>query len=135
VLLAAGCLLLGACRRPQDPATTYRVFAYATRTGDEDAAWSMLSARSQASLDARAREVAARSGGAVPATGKDLLLGDAPAAAPRIRSALTVRESADAAVVRVEAEGAATPADVTLVREGGRWKVLLPELPPGDRKP
>jgi hypothetical protein len=134
VLLAAGCLLLGACRRPQDPATTYRVFAYATRTGDEDAAWSMLSARSQAVLDARAREVAARSGSAVPATGKDLLLGDAPAAAPRIRSALTVRESADAAVVRVEAEGAA-PADVTLVRERGRWKVLLPELPPADRKP
>ena len=119
-------LLAAGCRRAPDPAATYRAFARAARSGDEDGAWAMLSVRSQAMLDDRARALSGRTGGVVPASGKDLLLGDAAAGAARVKAAVTIRESADSAVVRVETEGAPA-AEVSLVKEGGAWRIVLPE--------
>lgn len=122
--LALLALALSACRRGEGPAEAYRRFAAAARSGDAEAAWNMLSERSRAALDARARELAARAPGVLPTSGRDLLLGDQSARAPRLRSALVVRESAGAAVVRVEDE-AGGKGEVTLVREGGAWRVAL----------
>ncbi len=122
--LALLALALSACRRGEGPVEAYRRFAAAARSGDAETAWNMLSERSRAALDARARELAARAPGVLPASGRDLLLGDQSARAPRLRSAVVVRESAGAAVVRVEDE-AGGKGEVTLVREGGAWRVAL----------
>jgi hypothetical protein len=116
-----------ACRRTAGPAEAYRAFAAAARAGDSEAVWKLLSARSQEVLDARAREVSARApAGVVPASGKDLVLGDLAVRAPRVRSTVVLRESRDAAVVAVEVEGGAAAREVSLVREAGVWRVVLP---------
>jgi hypothetical protein len=116
-----------ACRRPAGPDDAYRSFAAAARAGDSEKAWSLLSSRSREVLDARAREVAARApAGVVPASGKELVLGDLAVRAPRIRSTTVLRESRDAAVVAVEVEGADGAREVSLVREAGVWRVVLP---------
>lgn len=122
-LLAA--VALAACSRPEGPAESYRRFAAAARAGDADAVWSMLSERSRAALDARASELSARAApGVIPPSGRELVLGDQAARAPRLRAAVVVRESADTAVVRVEDE-AGGAGEVTLAREGGAWRVVL----------
>lgn len=124
-LALLGTLTLAGCSRPDGPAETYRRFAAAARGGDAEAAWGMLSTRSREALDARAKELAARAApGVLPASGRDLLLGDQSARAPRLRSAVVVRESAGAAVVRVEDE-AGEKGEVTMVHEGGAWRVAL----------
>jgi hypothetical protein len=120
-------LALPACRRAAGPADRYRAFAAAARNGDAAAVWSMLSRRAQASFDARARALGAAAPGVVPPRGQDIVVGDLAVRAPRLRSALVLRESADAAVVRVEDETGAR-GEVTLVREGGTWKVEVPAL-------
>jgi len=128
--VAATLLATPGCRRTAGPAETYRAFAAAARSRGPDAAdavWGMLSARSREILDARAKEIAARApAGVVPPTGKDLVLGNLALRAARIRSAVVVRESRDAAVVSVEEEGAADAREVSLVREAGVWRVVLP---------
>ncbi len=128
--LVLSLLATGGCRRKAGPAETYRAFAAAARSRSPDAAdavWGMLSARSREALEARAKEIAARSpAGVIPASGKDLVLGSLALRAARIRSAVVLRESRDAAVVSVEEEGAAGAREVSLVREGGVWRVVLP---------
>ena len=127
-LALAGALALApACRRPAGPADAYRAFAAASREGDEAAVWSMLAARSRAALDARAAAVAARAGNAVPASGRMLLAGDSAVRAPRLRSVVVRAESADEAVVAVVTDDGAER-EARLVREGGAWRVVLPEL-------
>jgi hypothetical protein len=127
--VALALALLPACRRTDGPAETYRRFASAARGGDAELAWSLLSADTRSALDARARAAAAHAPpGVVPVTGKDLVLGDFSIRAPRIRSATVLRESRDAAVVAVEDESGAR-AEVSLVREAGAWRVVVP-LPP-----
>jgi hypothetical protein len=61
----------------------------------------------------------------VPGSGRELVLGDLSAGAPRPQKVLVVRESRDAAVVSVEVEGEPSR-EVTLVREGGVWRVVVP---------
>jgi hypothetical protein len=119
-------VLSPACRREVGPMERYRAFAAAARDGDADAVWSMLSEATRAQLDARARAVAkAAPSGVVTASGRQLVLGDLAAAAPRPKSVVVARESRDAAVVAVEVEDA--PArEVSLVREGGVWRVVVP---------
>jgi hypothetical protein len=121
---------LGGCRRSTGPAEAYRAFAAAARSREPDAAsavWSMLSERSRAALEARAKEVAkAAPAGVVPPTGKELVLGNLSIAAPRLRSAVVLRESRDEAVIAVEEEGRPGAREVSLVREGGVWRVVLP---------
>jgi hypothetical protein len=119
--------LAAGCRRPTGPAETYRAFAAAARAGDADGVWRRLSERSRQVLDARARETAARApGGVVPASGKDLVLGASASEAPRLEKATVLRESAEAAVVAVEVEGVPGPREVSLAREAGVWRVVLP---------
>jgi len=123
-------LATAGCRRPTGPAETYRTFAAAARARDPDAAdrvWGLLSARSRDVLDARAKALAGRApAGVVPASGKDLVLGNLAVRAARIRSVVVLRESRDAAVVAVEEEGGTGAREVPLVREGGVWRVVLP---------
>lgn len=119
-------LLALACRRPEGPADRYRVFAAAARSGDAETVWSMLSERSRAMLDERAKEVAARAApGVLPQSGRDLVLGDLAPRAARIASVTVLRESRDAAVLTVQLEGAGAE-EVAMVREDGRWRVVLP---------
>lgn len=120
-------LALAACRSSTGPAEQYRRFAAAARAGDAGTVWTLLAARSREALDARARELAQRAPGVVPASGRELVLGDFAARAARIRTAVVVRESAGTAVVAVEDESGAK-GEVTLVREDGAWRVVLPGL-------
>jgi hypothetical protein len=62
----------------------------------------------------------------IPASGKELVLGDLAAQAARLRAATVLRESRDAALLAVEVEGAPGAREVSLVREGGVWRVVLP---------
>lgn len=130
--LAAALAAVLACARPAGPVAAYRAFVAAARRGDADGAWALLAKRSRAALDARATAVAAASGGVVPASAKELLLGDAATRAPRIEEVLVLRESADAAVLKIALHGGGE-GEVSLVREGGRWRVVLPEAPAAAR--
>jgi hypothetical protein len=126
-LLAATTLAaLPGCRREVGPADRYRAFALAAREGRADEVWAMLSERSRAELDRRAQALAAKAPpGVLAGSGRATVLGDLAALAPRPGSIVVVRESRDAAVLAVEAEG--QPArEVTLVREGGVWRVVVP---------
>jgi hypothetical protein len=125
--LVLAALAAAGCRRPAGPAETYRALAAASRAGDVEGVWSRLSARSREVLEARAREAAARAPpGVVPATARELVLGDLAAQAPRIRAVTVLRESGDAATLSVEVEGAPGAREVALVREAGLWRVVLP---------
>jgi len=127
--LVALLVLLLACRRVDGPDEAYRAFARAAREGDAATVWSLLSERSRADLDARAAALAARaSAGTIPARGRDLVLGDLAPSAQPIEKAVVVRESRDAAVVEVTVAGGGPPGEVSLVREGGAWRVVLPPL-------
>ncbi len=124
---ALALLALAACRREDGPAAAYRAFAAAARAGDAATVWTLMSAGSQAAFEARAKALAAQVPGA-PVTGRDLVLGDLSAGAPRIDEVVVVRATADEAVVGVKLRGApaAPPAEVRLVREGGAWRVVVP---------
>jgi len=126
-VLAAGLLLASSgCRRDVGPADRYRAFSAAARDGDAEAVWSMLSERSREAFDARARALAARApAGVVSSSGRALVLGDLAPSARRPTSVVVVRESRDAAVVSVEVEGEGAR-EVSLVREGGVWRVVVP---------
>ncbi len=126
LLAAAALAALPACRRDVSPADRYRAFAEAARDGKADEVWGMLSERSQAELDRRAKALAAKAPpGVLASSGRAMVLGDLSALAPRPTSIVVVRESRDAAVVSVEAEGQPTR-EVSLVREGGVWRVVVP---------
>lgn len=124
LLAAVG--LLSACRGDGGPADAYRAFTAAVHEGKPDEVWARLSERSQAELDRRAKEVAARAPpGVVAASGRATVLGDLSAVAPRPTSVVVVRESRAAAVLSVAVEG--QPArEVTMAREGGVWRVVVP---------
>jgi hypothetical protein len=126
-LLALALLLAAAgCRRDVGPAERYAAFATAAREGNAEAVWSMLSQASKDAVEARARALAGQApGGVVATSGRQLVLGDLAPRAPRPRSVVVVRESRDAAVVAVEVEGQGTR-EVSLVREGGVWRVVVP---------
>lgn len=126
LLAAAALAVLPACRRETGPADAYRAFAAAARDGKADEVWAMLSDRSRAELDRREKALAAATpGGVLAASGRATVLGDLSSAAPPPTSVVVVRESRDAAVLSVETEG--RPArEVTLVRQGGVWRVDVP---------
>lgn len=137
VLLSLACALVS-CRRPDGPADRYRAFAAAARAGGQTsdpaaqaaaarAVWEMLSERTQGQLEARANALAAEAPpGLVVASARQLVLGDVAVHARKPASIVVVRESADEAVVSVEVEGARPAREVTLVREEGAWRVVVP---------
>jgi hypothetical protein len=125
--LLAAALLLAACRAPETPAELYRRFAEAARKGRAGEVWATLSTGSRKALAERAKALA----GAKPPPGMDvsagdLVLGDLAPTAPKVKSVTVLRESKDSAVVSVEEVGGAR-GEVSLVREGGEWRVVLPE--------
>lgn len=126
LLALAALLALPACRRDVGPADRYRAFAAAARAGKAEEVWAMLSEASRAELDRRAGDLAAKAPpGVLARSGRALVLGDLSALAPRASAVVVVRESRDQAVLAVEVEGG--PArEVTLVREGGVWRVVVP---------
>jgi hypothetical protein len=93
---------------------------------DGDRAWSFLSGDTQAWLEARARAAAQAAPGVVQPGARQLLLGDAALSARPLASALVLRESADRAIVEVTLQGG-EKREVELAREGGGWRVRLPE--------
>jgi hypothetical protein len=122
VLLAAG------CSRDVTPAGAYRAFARAVAERDADRAFGLLSKDTQAWLDARAAGVARLAPGVVPASGRQLMLGDAALGpGPRLQ-VVVLRESRDVAVLEVSDGGARR--EVEMVREGS-WRVRIP--PPAAR--
>jgi hypothetical protein len=126
LLAAAALAVTTSCRREVSPADRYRAFAEAARDGRAEEVWGMLSERSRAELDRRAKALAAKAPpGVLAASGRAMVLGDLSALSPRPTSIVVVRESRDAAVVAVEAEGRPTR-EVTLAREGGVWRVVVP---------
>jgi hypothetical protein len=118
-------LAVPGCRRAAGPADRYRVFASATRTQDGATVLPMLSKRSRAAFEARAKALATDAPGVVPTRAQDLVVGDLALTAPKLKSAIILRESADVAVVAVEDE-AGGKGEVTLVREDGEWRVDVP---------
>ncbi len=117
---------LSACRRDADPAARYRAFAQAARDGKADDVWNMLSERSRAELDRRAKALAAEAPpGVIAGSGRAMVLGDLSARAPPPTAIVVVRESRDAAVLSVEAAGQPSH-EVSLQREGGVWRVVVP---------
>jgi hypothetical protein len=124
--LTLAVLAAAACRSPEDPAQRYRRFALAARAGDAAAVWAMLSTDSRTQLEARGKALQ----GDRPVPGVDLraealVLGDLSLTSPRVKSATVVRQSAEQAVVAVEDE-AGGRGEVTLVKEGREWRVVLP---------
>jgi hypothetical protein len=126
-LALGGALALAACA-PRDPPpdAVYRAFARAASERDAAAAWPLLSARTRAWLDARARAAAARAPALLPASPQRLLFGDAAGTARPLREIEVLRRDAGRAELRVADAGGAV-AEVVLVREGGGWRIDLPE--------
>jgi hypothetical protein len=125
VLAAALLALLPACQGDPPPDAAYRALVRAMAERDEQAAWNLLSAATQARLQEKARGAAAAAPGVVPPRAASLLAGDAPLAVLPPTSITVVQAGPGRAVLRVEAPGGA-PRDVVLVRERGAWRVDLP---------
>ena len=126
-LALGGALAAGCAQREGSPETAYRAFARAAADRDAERVWALLSNDTRAWLDERARAAAARAPGILPASGKQLLLGDAALTARPLAAVVLRRESRDRAVLEVTEEGGA-PREVELVREQG-WRVRLPAPP------
>jgi hypothetical protein len=126
--LALGAALALAACAPRDtpPDAVYRAFARAASERDAAAAWPLLSARTRAWLDARARAAAAEAPGLLSPSGQRLLFGDAAARARPLKEIAVLRSDAGRAELRVADAGGAV-AEVVLVREGGGWRIDLPE--------
>ncbi|HVO20606.1 MAG TPA: hypothetical protein VMU15_15210 [Anaeromyxobacter sp.] len=125
-LAALAALGAAGCRAPEGPAERYRRFAEAARGGRAAEVWAMLSQGSRRALSQEGEGLAGKvPNPAVDLSGPELVLGDLAPTAPRVKSVTVVRESGDQAVVAVEDEGGAR-GEVTLVREGGEWRVRLP---------
>jgi hypothetical protein len=124
---AALALLLAVpgCQRDLPPDAAYRALVRAMAERDEEVAWDLLSAATQARLTERARVAAAAAPGVVAPGARAMLAGDAPLAVRPPTSIAVVQSGPERAVLRVEAPGA-KPADVVLVRERGAWRVDLP---------
>ena len=128
---AAALLLCVACvDRPQPPpgaagpVEAVQDFAAALAKGDEDAAWSLLSSRTQREADALAKKAHDAAGAAGPDSGKQMLFSSAlRGVTPQARELSA--SGADSAEVETSADGGARRT-FHVVREGGLWKVDLP---------
>jgi hypothetical protein len=111
------------------PVEAAQDFAAAIQRGDGNAAYGLLSSRTQKQADelaARAR-TAAGDAGQGPASGRQMLLASAmPQGKIEVRK---ISQGQDAAVIEVtDASGAAR--QFRTVREGGVWKLDVDAMPP-----
>ncbi len=125
VLLLALLAAAPACQRDLPPDAAYRALVRAMADRDEEAAWELLSAGTQARLVERAKVAAAAAPGVVTAGARAMLAGDAPLAVLPPTSIVVLQAGPEKAVLRVEAPGSG-PRDVLLLRERGGWRVDLP---------
>ena len=105
------------------PVEAVQDLAAALARGDEDAAWSLLSSRTQRAADALAKKAHDAAGAAGPESGRQMLFSSALRGA-----AVQARElfaSATAAEVETSEDGGARRT-FHVVRESGLWKVDLP---------
>jgi len=117
---------VASCSPPENPADRYLRFAEAARAGRSAQVWAMLSARSRQGLKERARALAGEKAPAgVEIGAADLVLGGLSPTAPKVKSVTVLRESSGAAVLSVEEVGGVR-GEVSMVREGGDWRVELP---------
>jgi hypothetical protein len=126
-LLAAALLAaLPGCERDLPPDATYRALVRAVAERNEAAAWGLLSAGTRKRLGERAAAAAKAAPGVVAPDGRSLLIGDAALGVRPPRAITVVSSGPDRAVLRVEGtEG--PPVDVLVLREGGAWRVDLPD--------
>ncbi len=114
-------LALGGCKGEWSPDSAYRKFANAVANHDGDKAFAMLSEASRKKVTLLA-EQAAKAGGTVLADPRRMILAGDPYA-KSIQSVNVVRSEGGVAVLSVD-DGSG-PREVTMVREGLRWKVQL----------
>jgi len=127
-LLLLLALALAACRGPADtPEVALREFVQLIRARRAAPAWALVSAKSQAQLEALAK-AQAEATGAQPTEEPAALLFELIelAALRKIESVSVVSPIGHEVTLRVWVEGGQT-ANVEMVREGGRWKVDLIE--------
>lgn len=129
LVLSLAALLAAACVPQESPADRYRRFTEAARRGRSAEVWAMLSERSRRAFADRARALAGESPSAgLDLSAEDMVLGDLAPTAPKVKSVTVLRESREVSVVSVQEVGSGK-GEVSLVREGGQWKVELPNTP------
>jgi hypothetical protein len=127
--LALALLLAGCPKAPPPgaagPVEAAQAFATALQKRDPDAAWALLSSRTQARADALAAKAAGSGAGAQAGGGQQMLFSGALPGA-----ALTARVlSEDGGAAELElTEAGRQPHKGRAVREGGGWKIDL-DLP------
>lgn len=130
-LCAPMLLSLAACGSPQEAVVQYH---RALAQGDGAEALKRLSLETRAALASRAKQASEATAGAVPPD-PAVMITQGPTAlypGPTSASEVTVLEvRGDRAKIRAEVGGA--PAEMDLIREGGRWHLVLPlsETPRG----
>jgi hypothetical protein len=126
LVAAAFLAVLPGCERDLPPDATYRALVRAVADRNEAAAWDLLSAATRKRLGERAAAAARAAPGIVAPDGRSLLMGDAALGVRPPRAITIVSAGPERAVLRVEgAEG--PPVEVVLLREGGAWRVDLPD--------
>jgi hypothetical protein len=126
VLLAAACPGSQPAPGSAGPVEAVQDFAESLGRGDADAAWRLLSARTQQQADARAKAAREASGGVGPASGRQMLFASAVRTGPI--HAREVSRSGDSAEVETTTADGGAGSGFHVVRENGAWKV---DLPPG----
>ena len=118
--------VLTACDRSRadGPAEAYTSFSKAVQRGDWKAAYSALSQETQQRLAARAKEIAAASGGAIKDDPASFAFSSAPRPEP-VTEVKVVRQDGDRAVLVATAGGHTQK--VSMVRENNAWKIDLTE--------
>ena len=118
--------VLTACDRSRadGPAEAYTSFSKAVQRGDWKAAYSALSQETQQRLAARAKEIAAASGGAIKDDPASLAFSSAPRPEP-LSEVKVVRQDGDRADLVATAGGHTQK--VSMVRENNAWKIELTE--------
>ncbi len=110
--------------RGDSPVEAYTSFSKAVQRGDSKAAYAALSQETQQRLTARAKEIAAASGGAIKDDAAALAFSGASRPEPLTEVKL-VRQDGDRAVLAASAGGRSQ--QVSMVRENNGWKVDLTE--------
>jgi len=114
--------LVGCTSASDAPDRAFRAFVAHLQAGEVDAAWELLSQRSQDELSRMVHERSVESGGVIPDDPKRVALGDVELARP-IDEITVESQAEDRATLRVRSGDETMP--VQMVREGGKWKVAL----------
>jgi hypothetical protein len=125
--IAGLCLLatLPACKG-EGPVDIYLRFVEALAERDATGAWACLSRATRERLSQASARLAEMAGGAVKAEPQEMLVVSSLSAARGKRAVTVAKEGAD----RVELKVTLSPSGdalVTLLREDGEWRILLPE--------